>query len=123
MLVTKCDKQTQYRYRYSQPDHCHNVSHTIKILVLMLVSPSKILVTMLLFTPLKNVRQNIKSQCYSHNIKSHYPVKSEDGWCKQTWHFGTFRGRVYLGWNYNTFKSHRDRAGTEGVIEITLETG
>ena len=41
----------------------------------------------------------------------------------QTWHFGTFRGRVYLGWNYNTFKSHRDRAGTEGVIEITLETG
>ena len=42
---------------------------------------------------------------------------------QQTWHFGTFRGRVYLGWNYNTFKSHRDRAGTEGVIEITLETG
>ena len=41
----------------------------------------------------------------------------------QTWHFGTFRGQVYLGWNYNTFKSHRDRAGTEGVIEITLETG
>ena len=41
----------------------------------------------------------------------------------QTWHFGRFRGRVYLGWNYNTFKSHRDRAGTEGVIEITLETG
>ena len=21
---------------------------------------------------------------------------------QQTWHFGTFRGRVYLGWNYNT---------------------
>ena len=42
---------------------------------------------------------------------------------RQTWHFGTFRGRVYLGWNYNAFKSHRDRAGTEGVIEITLETG
>jgi len=41
----------------------------------------------------------------------------------QTWHFGTFRGQVYLRWNYNTFKSHRDRAGTEGVIEITLETG
>ena len=41
----------------------------------------------------------------------------------QTWHFGIFRGRVYLGGNYNNFKSHRDRAGTEGVIEITLETG
>ena len=41
----------------------------------------------------------------------------------QTWHFGTYRRRVYLGWNYNTFRSHRDRAGTEGVIEITLETG
>ena len=40
-----------------------------------------------------------------------------------TWHFGRFRGRVYLGWNYNTFISHRDRVGTEGVHEITLETG
>ena len=45
------------------------------------------------------------------------------GQAGQTFYFGTFRGRVYLGWNYNTFKSHRDRAGTEGVIEITLETG